>query len=196
MYMTANNLLNSTNVNDRDRRPSAPLSSEKLKVATNGAEALEKASKYGTAAIRKHALNMIETEGKSKYSAKKQKGSNIRSKSAGVMSGSGDPSKLLSLPPMQQGKLPSDSQRKQPSVPALPLRIIQSAPSVSRSVNLPPIMQSKTPSRRLQQSSVRSSLTNAAEGTDLHVAHRYSNSDDIQHQANEEEQVGGILAPR
>lgn len=37
-----------------------------------------------------------------------------------------------------------------PVVPQLQLRMIQSAPTVSRSVNLPPILQSKTPSKKLQ----------------------------------------------
>lgn len=182
---------------------------------------MEKAGQSGAAAVRKHALISLGGEGEGGASksrlAKKQKAS-TRSKSAGIVTS--EANKLLVLPPMQNKKLgdDSDSNCKQghPNVPKLQLRIIQSAPSVSRSINLPPILKSKTPSKKLQGNYASYAEENIldvdyeAEVKEQGVSEKHrpvnsnkhvntskvgeSNSKSCLHDENES--CGGILAPR
>lgn len=132
----------------RDVRPSAPLSGEKLRFTKFDADALEKISHSGAAAIRKKALHALDNGHDDRKAVKR---GNYRSKSAGVAVGTVHMPQTM-LPPMTL--TPKISYQK--TIPALQLRVIQSAPSVSRSVNLPPIASSKTPKHRLQSTSALS----------------------------------------
>jgi hypothetical protein len=74
-----------------------------------------------------------------------------------------------------------------PTVPLLQLRMIQSAPTVTRSVNLPPILGSKTPSKKLQTDSAQ--MRKVTKRVALVSLQKKASFE-------EHEQTGGILAPR
>ena len=130
----------------REARPSAPMSGEKLRFTKFDADALEKISHSGAAAIRKKALHVLDNGHEDRKALKRN---SYRSKSAGVAVGTVHMPQTM-LPPMSL--TPKMNYHK--AIPTLQLRVIQSAPSVSRSVNLPPIATSKTPKHKLQTSSV------------------------------------------
>lgn len=79
-------------------------------------------------------------------------------------------------PPLSENPSP-------PNIPELQLRLIQSAPTVTRSVNLPPILGSKTPSKPCQ--SERKGVKNSP----LASLKKKTSFEEY-------EENGGILAPR
>jgi hypothetical protein len=75
-----------------------------------------------------------------------------------------------------------------PLIPLLQLRMIQSAPTVTRSVNLPPILGSQTPSKKLQTENGHQVRKVLKKVTLMSLKKKAS--------FEEYEESGGILAPR
>jgi hypothetical protein len=75
-----------------------------------------------------------------------------------------------------------------PSIPLLQLRMIQSAPTVTRSVNLPPILGSQTPSKKLQTENSQQ-IRKVTKKVPLISLQKKASFE-------EHEETGGILAPR
>mmetsp|Transcript_8506 Transcript_8506/g.12696 ORF Transcript_8506/g.12696 Transcript_8506/m.12696 type:complete len:852 (-) Transcript_8506:111-2666(-) len=145
-------------------RPIAPLSSQKLSLCTesSGSSLLSTQKgkgKQGPVLVKKdvysvplkqanlsHNHHALHPHDKHQLNSKPlkslRKKTNLRSKSANIAGGGSS----VVLPPME--RQPSALRAlKNPMIPQLQLRVIQSAPSVSRSLNLPPIMSSKTPNK-------------------------------------------------
>lgn len=103
-------------------------------------------------------------------------------------SADGRPSSLIrgtseNHPPLSEGlNVPAPP----PIIPQLQLRLIQSAPTVTRSVNLPPIVGSKTPSKPTQSDGSHRKLTKKSPSASIKKKASYE----------EYEENGGILAPR
>jgi len=203
-------------ISDDSARPVAPFTSEKLYLHNNlGADNFARAGKAGAAAIRKEALSVLNappvhssnvlsvkfngynTSLKATRGLKKEKG-NKRSKSANVVATGA--SKLV-LPSLMSGS--NNVHRSTPNgdqvvvvIPQLALRVIQSAPTVTRSLNLPPISKSKTPSNKTSKykagSFHGSSLNEVERGSNMENSFQKS----IHFVSEEAEREGGILAPR
>jgi hypothetical protein len=126
--------------------------------------------------------------------------SNVRSKSASTVS---NPVKII-LPPMQTLHESSSHSSmiktfKSQIVPELPLRLVQSAPTLSQSVNLPPLLSFPTsPNKKKTQQSVDSKLHLTKNIHQPNKLHRKMNLPIGQRRPSfeEHEQEGGILAPR
>ena len=213
-------------------RPVAPFTSEKLFLHNNlGADNFSRAAQGGTAAVRKEAALALNSHShhhskhhhsNSKYggyhatskasqkhytTGHTHKKNSKRSKSANVgVTGS---AKLV-LPSLLTSTNIRNGTAGGPLVviPQLALRVIQSAPNVTRSVNLPPLMKSKTPSNKNSKSNSRvftyhSDQTGGGRGDMLAAGVGASSSgggDSFQQSLrfvpDEAEQEGGILAPR
>jgi hypothetical protein len=196
-----------------DQRPAAPLSSEKLNLCSDSSSKnlTTNASKKSMlpAPVGQHHQHQHSLKPLRKISRK------YRSRSANPPSLYG-PSKVL-LPPMaihqscdgrpvslraaagcgegENGSpsIHSDEQSNpSPSIPLLQLRMIQSAPTVTRSVNLPPILGSKTPSKKLQQEHKATSPAQMRKVTKRIALVSLQKKASFE----EHEQAGGILAPR
>jgi hypothetical protein len=135
--------------------------------------------------------------------------SSIRSKSASIVSTSN--SVKILLPPMQtlaegrsNNRLPSSSSHfgqttlsLSQSVPELPLRLVQSAPTTfTQSMNLPPLLSmSSTPKRKTVHQSIEPLAMTASCSSKLSNRSLLGTSQ-RRPSFEEYEQEGGILAPR
>mmetsp|Transcript_5045 Transcript_5045/g.7708 ORF Transcript_5045/g.7708 Transcript_5045/m.7708 type:complete len:769 (-) Transcript_5045:242-2548(-) len=196
-------------------RPIAPLSSQKLSLcsepSTGGVHMTKGKSKsglllvkkdaypvhlkHGTLAHSNHALH-IHPHDKHQLNSKPlkplRKRTKLRSKSANVSGGGSS----IALPPME--RQPNALRAlKNPMIPQLQLRVIQSAPSVSRSVNLPPILSSKTPNKL--QSTAHNSYSKCKRSHATSSSPRHLGtlgSQGLTGVCKMEDEKGGILAPR
>jgi hypothetical protein len=188
-------------------RPAAPLSGEKLNLYSEPAPLIIKKNSSKQSINRPSNSNSLQCNQQLKPLRKVTR--KFRSRSANPPAICG-PSKLL-LPPMaiqstndarpvslmrgsmllsphldEQGN--PISATPPPSIPLLQLRMIQSAPTVTRSVNLPPILGSQTPSKKLQTENGHQVRKVLKKVTLMSLKKKAS--------FEEYEESGGILAPR